>query len=96
MNNLNFTFAFYRKIQPIEFEIIQYLTANNNEFYGSYRELSAALNKPLSQATNLCKRIHSLENKGYLFVAVDEVVRNKRKTRIALNPDWQELILKED
>ena len=96
MNNLNFVFAFYRKIQPVEFEIIQYLLDNDSEFYGTYRQLAEELHRPAAQATNVCKYVNNMESKGYLFVAVDDVARSKRKTRIALNPDWQELILKED
>ena len=95
MNNtvsLDFVFRFQRKILSVKAGIIEFLLANDGKFYGSYRELADAMGKPKTDATNLCRHIHELQDMGIVTTVVDEKISNKSKTLIGLNEDWTERI----
>ena len=82
-----------RKTNPSQTAIISYLMENDNKFYGSYRELARAMGKKPSDATNLCRLIHELENIGIITSIVDEAENSfGKRTLIGLNDDWQDRI----
>lgn len=90
--NMDFVFRFQRKILSVKAGIIEFLIANDGNFYGSYRDLADAMGKPKTDATNLCRHIHELEDMGIVTTIVDEQITNKSKTFIGLNEDWTERI----
>ena len=95
MNNtvsLDFVFRFQKKIFNAKADIIKFLAEHDGNFYGSYRELADAMGKPKTDATNLCRHIHELEDMGIVTTIVDEKISNKSKTFIGLNEDWTERI----
>lgn len=95
MNNqvtMDFVFKFQRKILSAKANIIEFLIHNDGKFYGSYRDFAVALGKPKSDATNLCRHIHELEDMGIVTSIVDETVNTYKKTLIGLNDDWKDRI----
>lgn len=95
MNNkvsMDFVFRFQRKILSAKANIIEFLIHNDGKFYGSYRDFAEAMGKPKSDATNLCRHIHELEDMGIVTSIVDETVNTYKKTLIGLNGDWQDRI----
>lgn len=86
--SMDFVFRFQRKIFPVKAGIIEFLIANDGKFYGSYRDFAEAMGKPKSDATNLCKHIHELEEMGIVTTIVDEKITKYTKTLIGLNEDW--------
>ena len=90
---LDWAFRLQRKTNPSQTAIIGYLLKNDSKFYGSYRELAKAMGKKPSDATNLCRLIHELENIGVITSIVDEAENSfGKKTLIGLNEDWMERI----
>lgn len=95
MNNkvsMDFVFRFQRKILSAKANIIEFLIHNDGKFYGSYRDFAEAMGKPKSDATNLCRHIHELEDMGIVTSIVDETANTYKKTLIGLNDDWQDRI----
>ena len=90
--SMDFVFRFQRKILSVKAGIIEYLMQNDGKYYGSYRDFAVAMGKPKSDATNLCRHIHELEEMGIITTIVDDKVTNRSKTLIGLNPDWTERI----
>ena len=90
---LDWAFRLQRKTNPSQTAIIGYLLENDNKFYGSYRDFARAMGKKPSDATNLCRLIHELENIGVITSIVDEAENSfGKKTLIGLNDDWMERI----
>lgn len=95
MNNqvsMDFVFRFQRKILSAKANIIEFLIHNDGKFYGSYRDFAEAMGKPKSDATNLCRHIHELEDMGIVTSIVDEAITKNSKTLIGLNDDWKDRI----
>ena len=95
MNNqvsMDFVFRFQRKIFSAKANIIEFLIHNDGKFYGSYRDFAEAMGKPKSDATNLCRHIHELEDMGIVTSIVDEAITKNSKTLIGLNDDWKDRI----
>ena len=90
--NMDFVFRFQRKIFSAKANIIEFLIHNDGKFYGSYRDFAEAMGKPKSDATNLCRHIHELEDMGIVTSIVDETANTYKKTLIGLNDDWQDRI----
>lgn len=89
---MDFVFRFQRKILSVKAGIIEFLIHNDGKFYGSYRDFAEAMGKPKSDATNLCRHIHELEDMGIVTSIVDETANTYKKTLIGLNDNWQDRI----
>lgn len=89
---MDFVFRFQKKILSVKAGIIEFLIHNDGKFYGSYRDFAEAMGKPKSDATNLCRHIHELEDMGIVTSIVDETANTYKKTLIGLNDDWQDRI----
>lgn len=90
--SMDFVFRFQKKILSVKAGIIEFLIRNNGSFCGSYRDFAEAMGKPKSDATNLCRHIHELEDMGIVTSVVDEAITKNSKTLIGLNDDWKDHI----